>query len=102
MAGGGRAVAYPLACLFVFLCGYGLNMFYITVLYHRGLAHGSVTLRSWVRALVTWTGNWLTGVDPKAWSCMHRMHHLHSDTPLDPHSPAHQGLVGVALGQLHR
>jgi stearoyl-CoA desaturase (delta-9 desaturase) len=33
----------------------------------------------------------VTGIDPKVWVCMHRLHHQHSDTPLDPHSPAHTG-----------
>jgi stearoyl-CoA desaturase (delta-9 desaturase) len=31
---------------------------------------------------------------------MHRLHHLHSDTERDPHSPHHLGLFGVAFGQL--
>jgi stearoyl-CoA desaturase (Delta-9 desaturase) len=84
----------------VFSFGYLLNIFYITVLYHRALTHRSVGLTPFSTRLVATTGSWVTGIDPKAWACMHRLHHLHSDTELDPHSPIHQGVFGVAFGQL--
>lgn len=84
----------------IFSTGYLLNIFYITVFYHRGLAHGSVTLSPKVAKWVSWTGNWFTGIDPKAWACMHRLHHKHSDTKSDPHSPVYQGVFGVIVGQL--
>jgi stearoyl-CoA desaturase (delta-9 desaturase) len=86
--------------LAVFSAGYLLNIFYITVLYHRALTHRSVGLTPFSTRLVAITGSWVTGIDPKAWACMHRLHHIHSDTELDPHSPIHQGVFGVALGQL--
>ncbi len=82
------------------MAGYLLNIFYITVLYHRGLTHGAVRLTPLGFKLLNRTGNWVTGIDPKGWACLHRFHHLHSDTPDDPHSPVHQGVLGVALGQL--
>ena len=91
---------YALACVLVFSAAYLLNIFYITVLYHRGLAHGAVKLHPLVRKWVIWTGNWVTGIDPKAWACMHRLHHKYSDTEQDPHSPIYQGVFGVMLGQL--
>jgi fatty-acid desaturase len=53
-----------------------------------------------LRSLVIAGGNWLTGLDPKAWVVMHRMHHAHSDTPLDPHSPVNVGIIGVGQEQL--
>lgn len=77
-----------------------LNIFYITVLYHRGLAHGSVKLNLVSMWLIAKTGIWVTGIDPKAWVCMHRAHHMYSDTEEDPHSPVRFGLFGVAIGQL--
>ncbi|MFT5680353.1 MAG: stearoyl-CoA desaturase (delta-9 desaturase) [Myxococcota bacterium] len=89
-----------LICFTAFFTGYLLNMVTITVLYHRGLAHGAVTLRPWLRTLIQHGGIWITGLDPKAWVCMHRMHHVHSDTPSDPHSPVHLGIFGVLTGQL--
>lgn len=89
-----------LVAISFFMGGYLLNIFYITVLYHRGLTHRALELRPRGFKLIAATGNWLTGIDPKAWACMHRLHHLHSDTTKDPHSPIHQGVFGVLLGQL--
>jgi stearoyl-CoA desaturase (Delta-9 desaturase) len=93
-------MGYVVTCLAVFMAAYVLNVFYITVLYHRGLTHGALRLRPFARALVVHTGNWVTGLDPKGWSCMHRLHHLHADTPLDPHSPTHHGIFPLMLVQL--
>lgn len=92
---------YVLLCIGVFGAAYLLNIFYISVLYHRGLTHGAVKLRPWAVKLVAATGNWVTGLDPKGWSVMHRMHHQFSDTPSDPHSPVYQGVFPLMLGQLH-
>jgi stearoyl-CoA desaturase (delta-9 desaturase) len=84
-----------------FVAAYVVNMFYITVLYHRGLAHGAVQLKPWMRKFTVATGSWVTGIDPKAWACMHRMHHRYSDQEGDPHSPWNPGgIFGVALSQL--
>jgi len=84
----------------VFVVGYLLNTFYITVFYHRGLAHGAVRLSPRMRRFVGLTGNWVTGLDPKAWACMHRLHHRYSDTPDDPHSPVNVGIIGIFRAQL--
>jgi len=84
----------------VFLVGYLINAFYITVLYHRGLTHRAIIMSPGTEKFLAVTGNWLTGIDPKAWACMHRLHHVHSDTEHDPHSPVHYGIFGVMMGQL--
>ncbi len=91
---------YYVACCVVFLVAYLVNVTLISVFYHRGLAHGAVKLSPGGRKFVALMGNWLTGLDPKGWVCMHRMHHEHSDTELDPHSPRNAGLVGVLFEQL--
>lgn len=85
----------------IFLVANLINIFYITVLYHRGLSHGSVKLSPFALWLVSKTGIWITGIDPKAWVCMHRAHHMYSDTENDPHSPVRFGVFGVAIGQLN-
>jgi len=95
------STGYLLLCALVFFGAYLMNITYITVFYHRGLTHGAVKLRPWTRKFVALTGNWITGLDPKGWSCMHRLHHLYSDTPKDPHSPVYQGVFPLLLGQLH-
>lgn len=89
-----------LIALAFFMMGYLINIFYITVLYHRGLTHRAVEMSPGLEKWLALTGSWVTGIDPKAWACMHRLHHLHSDTDLDPHSPVHYGIFGVMMGQL--
>lgn len=86
--------------LVIFAIAYLLNTVYITVFYHRAFAHGAVVLTPGVRAFAIATGNWVTGLDPKAWACMHRRHHLYSDTEKDPHSPVNGGVFRVLLSQL--
>jgi stearoyl-CoA desaturase (Delta-9 desaturase) len=91
---------YLAVCVAVFALAYLVNVLTITIGYHRALAHKAVTLHpSLQRALVA-SGNWLTGLDPKAWVVMHRLHHEHSDTPEDPHSPVNVGLLRVGTEQL--
>lgn len=91
---------YVLLCALVFALAYLVNILMITVGYHRGLAHGAVRLHPGLRRFVVRWGNWLTGLDPKAWVVMHRLHHAHSDTPRDPHSPSNVGILGIGLEQL--
>lgn len=89
-----------LISVLLFLLGYIINMFYITVLYHRGLTHKAVELSPFAIKWTAATGIWMTGIDPKSWVCMHRLHHDHSDTEHDPHSPVHRGIFGVGMAQL--
>ena len=91
---------YFVICAAVFVAAYVANLIMITVGYHRGLAHRAVKWSPRTERFVARYGIWFTGLDPKGWVCMHRMHHAFSDTPRDPHSPTHQGLFGVLLGQL--
>ena len=66
---------YVLSCLGVFLIAYLINTTTISVLYHRGLAHGAVDLSPRTRSFAAAMGIWLTGLDPKGWVCMHRSFH---------------------------
>src|ERR1043166_5218185 len=91
---------YLALCAVVFLAAYFLNVAMITVGYHRGLAHGALRLHPVLRRAVIAGGNWVTGLDPKAWVVMHRLHHAYSDTPSDPHSPLNVGILGIAAEQL--
>lgn len=91
---------YLILCVAVFVAAYALNILTVSVGYHRGIAHRAVKLHPLTRAyLVNW-GSWVTGLDPKAWVVMHRMHHEHSDTPTDPHSPVNVGIIGIGMEQL--
>ena len=85
--------------IFCFFFGYTINMFYISVLYHRALTHKSIELGPLMTKWLGLTGVWFTGLDPKTWACMHRLHHMYSDTDKDPHSPARFGVIGVWISQ---
>ncbi|NRA63898.1 MAG: acyl-CoA desaturase [Pseudobacteriovorax sp.] len=91
---------YELLCLAVFIGAYLLNICYISVFYHRGLTHQALTLSPKAKRFVVATGAWVTGLDPKGWCTMHRLHHRYSDTPKDPHSPVHKGFFMIAYEQL--
>ena len=71
----------------VFVATYVLTIVTTSVGYHRGLAHGAVSIRAPWRKLLEHGGVWLNSIDAKTWVVMHRLHHAHSDTPDDPHSP---------------
>ena len=78
---------YIALCVTVFFFCYGITIVTTSIGYHRGLAHGAIRLHPVARWLLCNTGMWLTGIDPKGWVIMHRLHHLHSDTVDDPHAP---------------
>ncbi len=91
---------YLFACVAVFIVAYLLNILTVTVGYHRALAHRALTLHPALERVLVSAGPWLTGLDPKGWIVMHRLHHEHSDTPEDPHSPVNVGMLGIAMEQL--
>jgi len=86
--------------IYAFIACYTINLLYISVFYHRGLAHGSVEFSPRIKSFIIKTGPWVVGLDAKTWTCMHRMHHAHSDTKNDPHSPHHMGQFALIYGQL--
>lgn len=92
-------MAYGVLCMGVLLAAYFINISFMSVFYHRGLTHQALTFRPWMRKFVVVAGPWITGLDPKVWACMHRLHHLHSDTPDDPHSPNNVGMLRVLVAQ---
>jgi stearoyl-CoA desaturase (delta-9 desaturase) len=70
--------------------------FVVTTVYlHRALSHRALTLRrpvTFVFRVLTWM---LTGIRPRQWVAVHRMHHAFTDTPRDPHSPLVLGTARV-------
>jgi len=59
----------------------------ITLSYHRQLSHRSFTTPKWLEYTLAYCGVLAAQGDPLEWVSGHRYHHLHTDTPLDPHSP---------------
>jgi len=74
------AVALCMAAYFVTGC------VGITFGYHRLLAHRSFVVPKWIEYTASYCGVLSIQGDPIEWASTHRYHHLHTDTPLDPHS----------------
>jgi stearoyl-CoA desaturase (delta-9 desaturase) len=63
------------------------HCFGITLGYHRLLTHRSFKTPIWFEYMCAWLGSQSGQGDPIEWVSNHRTHHLHTDTPLDPHTP---------------
>ena len=59
----------------------------ITLSYHRQLSHRSFQTPKWLEYVLAYCGAMAVQGDPMEWVSCHRYHHLHTETPLDPHSP---------------
>lgn len=59
----------------------------ITLSYHRQLSHRSFQCPKWLEYIFAYCGVLAVQGDPIEWASSHRYHHLHCDTPMDPHSP---------------
>lgn len=71
----------------------------ITLSYHRMLSHKSFTCPKWLEYTLAYCGVLAAQGDPIEWVSGHRYHHLHTDTPLDPHS-THEGFWWSHAGWL--
>lgn len=88
----------PLAAVLVSIAVTQLGIFTTTIYLHRTLSHRAVTLRPGVLAFfrtVTWV---TTGLRPREWVAVHRLHHAKSDEEGDPHSPRLLGYAKVQFG----
>jgi len=76
----------PAGLLACFL-SYGIRMFGITAGYHRLFSHKSYKAVRPLQFILAVLGaaSWQQG--PLWWAAHHREHHMHSDSPLDAHSP---------------
>jgi len=66
---------------------------------HRYWAHRSYTAKPWFEVLTLYLSILAGSRSPIGWISAHRMHHHHSDTELDPHSPKFKGFWKVFLSQ---
>jgi stearoyl-CoA desaturase (delta-9 desaturase) len=97
----GRAIG-PLDVLLAAVM-YTVNIFGISVGYHRLLTHRSFRCLRPVRVAFALAGALALQGPPTLWAAEHRRHHKYSDKPGDPHSPWAYGDTGFALlrGLLH-
>jgi stearoyl-CoA desaturase (delta-9 desaturase) len=76
---------------------YGYFFYYFSAMighsigYHRYFSHRSFTTNKYVEVLLLFFGLICGGRSPLMWCAVHRMHHSHSDTEKDPHSPIFVG-----------
>jgi len=82
---------------------YVLTALGITVGFHRLFVHRSFETYMWVKFIWAVLGSMAVQGSLFQWVGMHRRHHQHSDTPLDPHSPQHggRGVLGLVRGFWH-
>ncbi|KAK9810059.1 hypothetical protein WJX72_004138 [[Myrmecia] bisecta] len=71
----------------------------ITLSFHRQLSHRSFVTPKWLEYALAYCGVLAVQGDPLEWVSSHRYHHLHTDTPLDPHSP-YEGFWWSHMGWL--
>jgi len=62
-----------------------------TVCYHRSLAHRSLRLHPWLRAILTFFAIANGSGNPLTWVASHRVHHAYADTVYDVSSPVRHG-----------
>ncbi|MDX6741258.1 acyl-CoA desaturase [Actinocorallia sp. A-T 12471] len=82
---------------------YTVNIFGISVGYHRLLTHRSFKCPRPVRAVLVVCGALALQGPPSLWAAEHRRHHKYADMPGDPHSPWAHGEKGLGplRGLLH-
>jgi stearoyl-CoA desaturase (delta-9 desaturase) len=84
---------------------YLVRMFAITAVYHRYFSHRSYRTSRALQLVLAILGTTATQKGPLWWASTHRVHHRHSDTERDVHSPLRRGFwyahMGWWLGREH-
>jgi stearoyl-CoA desaturase (Delta-9 desaturase) len=73
-----------------------ISLFFQSFFLHRYGAHGAFRMsRFWERVffLMSYVAHGSSYFSARAYAIMHRMHHTHTDTEDDPHSPLYQNTV---------
>ena len=94
----GGVLDLPLWSLIIWvLLSCHLTLLAVTLYLHRAQAHRSIALHPLLSHLFRfWL--WLTtGMNTREWVAVHRKHHAHCETELDPHSPQIHGIRTVLL-----
>ncbi len=76
--------------IFFFVAVWYVSLFTQTFFHHRYASHGAFHMsKFWERFffLFTYVAQGAHYMSPKAYAIMHRLHHAHTDTEKDPHSP---------------
>lgn len=76
--------------LYSFIFWFFLSSIVVSAGYHRYFAHRAFKAGVWYEYMVLILGPLSGAGHVLGWVGVHRLHHNHSDTPEDPHSPKHQ------------
>lgn len=91
--------------LFFFLAHWFASLFFQSFFLHRYASHRMFSMSPfWERFfyLATFIAQGSSFINPRAYAIMHRDHHTHSDTELDPHSPnRHKTVLGMMTETYH-
>ncbi|MBC9929383.1 acyl-CoA desaturase [Chitinophaga qingshengii] len=83
--------------IFIFFAAlWYLSLFSQTFFQHRYAAHGAFTMsKGWEKFffIFTYITQGSSYMSPRAYAIMHRLHHAHTDTELDPHSPSNSSNI---------
>jgi len=77
---------------------YWVRMFAITAGYHRLFSHRAYATGRVFQFLLAFLAQASGQKSVLWWAAKHRLHHLHSDTSEDPHSPRHGGAFHSHIG----
>lgn len=66
---------------------------------HRYFAHKQYEVPVWYEWVILFLSTVAGARSPIGWIGVHRMHHHHSDTELDPHSPKYKGFFNVLFNR---
>jgi stearoyl-CoA desaturase (Delta-9 desaturase) len=91
-----RGVTWKLAAFA--LASYFIRMFAITAVYHRYFSHRSYKTSRPFQLFLALLGTTATQKGPLWWASTHRVHHKHSDTERDVHSPMRRGFWWSHMG----
>ena len=99
---GGAIYAFyrgPTLRLVIFaVASYFVRMFAITAVYHRYFAHRAYKTSRPFQLFLAVLGLTATQKGPLWWASTHRVHHKHSDTEKDVHSPMRRGFWWSHMG----
>ena len=73
-----------------FVLHWYVSLFFQTFFHHRYAAHNQFTMsRTWEKIFyfLSFISQGSSYLSPYSYAVLHRMHHAHADTELDPHSP---------------
>ena len=79
------------------LLTYVIRMFAITAFYHRYFSHKNFKTSRTTQFVFAFIAASAGQKGPLWWASHHRVHHTHTDTPDDPHSPKYTGFINSHL-----